>query len=156
MNASLLILGLLFASIVSADAVPQNNVELVRQFMGANSPKLYQGSDELGNCRLFVYSQTNESDSQVWLEGTFQANGGAVLGFPIVFMLSSNSAQSRVDEFQLDETSFAAKVAYPAENEQSAETQMSVYVIKENGAISAVVYETMGMKRACQNLKRFL
>ncbi|HAR42405.1 MAG TPA: hypothetical protein DCS07_07195 [Bdellovibrionales bacterium] len=156
MRTSFLILGLLFAGIASAANEPSTAVDELKKFMSAESPKLYQGSDDLGNCRLLVYSQTDERNSKVWLEGAFQAKDGAATGFPIVFMLSSDVSLSRVEEFNTDENSFWARVSYPSENGQEVDESMSVYVVKEAGIITTIFYETRGIKRACQQLARIL
>ncbi len=149
---------LLFAG--SAYALDQASaVESLRGFLDLRGPVLYEGHDEVGECRVMIYSSTDADASRVYLEGTFQYATGPVLGFAINFFLSSSIDESQIGSFQMDAHSVSASAVYAA---QSGELAIGLGVEKrEDASLGSIHYDyrsgtETSVTRSCSDLRKLL
>ncbi len=129
-------------------------VDSLRDFLGARVPSLYEGHDDVGECRVMIYSSSDSEASRVYLEGTFQYKTGPVSGFAINFFLSTSTADCKINSFQLGAKSVSTSAVYLTQGEELA---IALNVEKhDEGTLSSIGYEVNSITRVCSSLRRLL
>lgn len=131
----------------------QSQIDAVKKFIGTNSPMLLEGHDEVGECRIMIYSAISAEASNIWFEGTFQSpeDGGPVAGFAVPLLISSSSETAKIENFEIDTFTLSVTMWYPGE------PSYSMYLEKASDKTFKSVAYTVGVaKRKCLNLKRIL
>ncbi|HLD98982.1 MAG TPA: hypothetical protein VJB59_01920 [Bdellovibrionota bacterium] len=149
----ILILLSIFMSGIAVAADQRSAIVALNDFANLTGPRLYEGHDSLGACRVLIYTQNDERKSRIWVEGTFQLNTGATLGMAIPFFLSSDPQDTVLHEFYADQTTASVTLTVMAEGR---EVTMTVKLVKSGESIIYIAYQIPEGIRTCSDLRRLL